>query len=262
MIQPIEQVLQALEAAQEQQPDQAAWLAFHRELLEVQWAVERRLPPLVTPIARERVEARREARQPLFTFDELEVKWAVAEELAHQVEELAAHKLPDWPAEPAVEVSVARARAWYAGESRPPPREAFLLRESLRPFLHRAASMARPHVSAEAYHRWGRCPVCGGEPDFATLDRETGARWLHCQRCDTGWRYKRVGCPFCDTEDPYQLAYFPSEDGVYRLYVCETCRRYVKTMDLRQTGQSFLLPMERVLTVGMDLAAAEAGYGG
>jgi len=256
----LEQVLQALEAAQEQQPEQAAWLAFHRELLEMQWAVERRLPPLAAPVTPERIEARKVAHQPLFTFDELEVEWAVAEELAHRVEELAARRLPDWPTEPIPGLALAQARAWYVGEPPVEPRQAFLLRESLRPFLHRAASAAQPHIAMEAYHQWGRCPVCGGEPDFATLDRETGARWLHCQRCDSGWRYKRVGCPFCDTEDPYQLAYFPSEDGVYRLYVCEACRRYLKTMDLRQTGQSFLLAVERVLTVGMDLAAAEAGY--
>jgi len=57
------------------------------------------------------------------------------------------------------------------------------------------------------------------------------------------------------------LIYYPSEDEVYRLYVCEACRRYLKTVDLRKTGGRTVLPrVERVITVAMDVAARRAGY--
>jgi len=255
-----EQVLHALEAVRADNPDQADWVDFHRALLVAQWAVEESLPSLVQPVTPERVATRQRAQQPLFTFDDLEVEWPAVHRLASHVGEIAVHSLTDWPAEAPGGILEGTARAWYAGQGPDDPRVAFLVGQALLPFLHRAAEAARPHLSPDAYQRWGDCPVCGGEPDFSTLERESGVRLLFCSRCDAGWRYKRIGCPFCDTEAPRKLAYYPSDDGVYRLYVCDACNGYVKTMDLRETVRPFVLPVERILTAGMDLAAAEAGY--
>jgi len=70
-----------------------------------------------------------------------------------------------------------------------------------------------------------------------------------------------VGCPFCGNEEPRQLAYYPSEDQVYRLNVCEKCHRYRKPLALRQVAGERLLAAERILTVAMDVAALNAGYG-
>ncbi|MFQ5859635.1 MAG: formate dehydrogenase accessory protein FdhE, partial [Anaerolineae bacterium] len=207
-----------------------------------------------------RVDARKQAQQPLFAFDEMEVDWVVVYGLLNQLDEIAAQGLPDWPAGARVEIAEETVRAWYEGQVLTDPRIAFLVGQALRPFLHRAALAARPHLSPSAYRRWGHCPVCGGEPDFSTLERESGVRLLFCSRCDTGWCYKRIGCPFCDTENPRKLAYYPSDDGIYRLYVCDECNGYMKTMDLREAMRPFVLQVERVLTAGMDLTASEAGY--
>jgi formate dehydrogenase maturation protein FdhE len=57
----------------------------------------------------------------------------------------------------------------------------------------------------------------------------------------------RGSCPVCGGEAD-------------RLSVCEVCRRYIKTIDLRQVAGERLLAAERILTLGMDLAAQEAGY--
>ena len=110
--------------------------------------------------------------------------------------------------------------------------------------------------------RWKRsyCPTCGGVPDFATLGAEVGARYLLCSRCNSQWLYRRLGCPFCDTTDHTKVAYYTSEDSVYRLYVCQECRRYLKTLDTRETARTVLLPVERVTTVAMDVAAQQEGY--
>jgi FdhE protein len=102
--------------------------------------------------------------------------------------------------------------------------------------------------------------VCGGAPDLAALEAETGARHLLCSRCNSKWLYPRVKCPFCGTTDHAKLAYYPSEDGVYRLYVCRGCRRYLKTVDLREVQREVLLPVERITTVAMDAAARNEGY--
>lgn len=80
-----------------------------------------------------------------------------------------------------------------------------------------------------------------------------------CSRCNSVWPYARLGCPFCASRE--KQSYFPSEDGVYRLYVCPACNRYLKTMDLREISREVHPEVERLLTVGMDLAAQKEGYG-
>ena len=136
----------------------------------------------------------------------------------------------------------------------------FVLTSTWRPFLWPYATTLAPLIDDEQWYR-SRCPVCGGEPDLAALVKG-GERRLLCSRCDTEWLYQRIGCPFCENADHRKLAYYTGDDPAYRLYVCEVCRRYLKTVDQRERWQRLPLPVERVLTVGMDLAAMEAGYAG
>jgi len=136
---------------------------------------------------------------------------------------------------------------------------AFVLNNALHPFLKAYSEALRPLVKEDLWRR-GRCPVCDGEPDFAYLTRESGARGLLCSRCDTQWLYKRLECPFCGNTKRESLAYYPSQDNRYRLYVCDECKRYLKAIDLREVGETPLLPVERIVTIDMDLAARENGY--
>ena len=134
----------------------------------------------------------------------------------------------------------------------------FVLAHTLRPFLQAAALS----VKLDAWNR-PICPLCGGPPDFAALisEKENTAahgRRLLCTRCNTEWGYKRGGCPFCEAAG--QWSYFPDEQELYRLYVCDACHGYLKTVDWRQTFAHRNLPVERVLTAHMDAAAARAGY--
>jgi FdhE protein len=83
---------------------------------------------------------------------------------------------------------------------------------------------------------------------------------LLCTRCSSQWTYRRLGCPFCGTHDHTKLSYYLSEDEQHRLYVCQTCSRYLKVVDLRKADRQIFLPVERVTTVGMDVAAQNEGY--
>ena len=134
-----------------------------------------------------------------------------------------------------------------------------LLQASLHPLLNVYASELLPSVKQESWYR-RYCPVCGGSPDFASLDKERGARWLLCSRCDAQWLFYRLICPFCGNEDQKTLAYFADDRSLYRLYVCEKCRGYIKAIDLRQTESEILLPLERILTLDMDRQAQELDY--
>lgn len=135
----------------------------------------------------------------------------------------------------------------------------FVLNQTLHPFLRRYALAVAPLVEKTSWYQ-PYCPICGGQPDLAALTKPHGARRLLCSRCDFEWPFRRTSCPFCGNEDPEQYLYVPSEDGVYRLYLCDRCGHYLKTIDLREVIEERLLPVERVLTLPMDLAARQEGY--
>lgn len=133
----------------------------------------------------------------------------------------------------------------------------FILRSALRPFLRARASAVSSVISRKEW-RGNRCPVCHGFADMAVLSQDDGARKLLCGNCDTEWSYPRIGCPFCG--DTARQFYYQGDDPSYRLYVCDACRRYLKTIDSRARSQSRPLAVERVLTAGMDMAALGIGY--
>jgi formate dehydrogenase maturation protein FdhE len=134
-----------------------------------------------------------------------------------------------------------------------------VLQATFYPVLSAYSDILFPVIAQDRWQK-GYCPVCGGRPDFSFLDKEHGARWLLCSRCDNRWLFKRLECPFCGNDDHTSLAYFSGDHSVYRLYTCEKCRRYIKAIDLRQMKEEALLPLQRVLTLDMDRQAHEMNY--
>ncbi|MFC1931935.1 formate dehydrogenase accessory protein FdhE, partial [Chloroflexota bacterium] len=134
-----------------------------------------------------------------------------------------------------------------------------VIQATLKPFL---ISHAKSLIASVDQERWRRryCPICGGSPDFASLDKERGSRWLLCSRCDTEWLFQRMECPYCGNQNQNSLAYFTDDKSPYRLYVCEQCKRYLKATDLRQNESEVLLPLERLYTLDIDRQAQEQGY--
>lgn len=130
---------------------------------------------------------------------------------------------------------------------------------TLQPFLTAHSEVLLSLVNHELWRR-RNCPICGGKPNFAFLDKEQGARWLLCSRCDAEWLFQRLECPYCGTQNQGSLAYFTNDNELYRLYTCDECYSYIKAIDLRKTESEVLLPLERVLTVDLDRQAEEAGY--
>ncbi len=158
--------------------------------------------------------------------------------------------------------------AWFEGGQLPPRISLgslkgaileFIIQAALRPFLLNHCQALLSLVNQEHWRR-GYCPICGGSPDFAFLDNESGARWLLCSRCDARWLFQRLECPYCGTQEPETLSYFTDDEGLYRLYVCEQCRHYLKAIDLRRAKYEVLLPLERFLTLDLDIQAHKDGY--
>ena len=155
-------------------------------------------------------------------------------------------------------------RLWYNKKSLPcdgldEETLAVAVHAAVKPFLARWSEVLSPKIGQEQWRR-GYCPVCGGTPNFAYIEREQGARWLCCPRCDAEWLFQRLECPFCGNGDQKELAFFADQDGRYRVYVCEKCKGYIKALDLRKGDSGVVMPLEWVGTLDLDRQACERGY--
>ena len=270
------QVLRALTTAREKHEELADLLDFYHDLYEIQFRAKADLSEVA---ARDDLAAswRLEGGIPQLTFDQLGVVPEAFAEVVAQVMKVLVRHNPQWQGEkeersPEELVLLAREvfETWDTLTAPRPEAEgsgdeswaghptALAVGFAMAPYLQRASDAVLPNLDLTLWAQ-GHCPVCGGRPNFSVLEKETGARQLVCSRCNSMWPYARLGCPLCGSKEKQQ--YFPSEDGVYRLYVCPDCGRYLKTMDLRIVYREVYPAVERLLTVGMDLAAHQEGYG-
>jgi hypothetical protein len=268
-------VLGALAVAQAERPDLVELLAFYQELFALQLAAKAQLPARAKPEPHF-VQGRAEAGLPQLTFEDLGLEAASFGTLAAGMRDvLARHNVGDEPPGSGGPDSDLVRRARHLFENWPmltAPDEGDLgaaddlasdplwdqaIALALVPYLQQAADAVLPML--ERVH-WGRpiCPVCGGQPNLALLEEERGGRRLVCSRCDAVWVFTRVGCPYCRSQE--KQTYFLGQGGLYRLYVCPSCRRYLKTVDLREAGRPVVPAVERLLSVYMDLSARHEGY--
>ena len=74
------------------------------------------------------------------------------------------------------------------------------------------------------------------------------------------WLFQRLDCPFCHNTDQKTLSFQTDEKGIYRLYVCEKCKHYLKAVDLRKAESDLNFSLEAIITADLDLQARESGY--
>jgi FdhE protein len=96
-----------------------------------------------------------------------------------------------------------------------------LTKLSLQPSLLASVQAVAQRAAIDEW-QYGYCPVCGGPPAMAALVGEG--------------------------------------DDLYRVYVCEQCRGYLKVMDTREGGDARTLAVDDVASGHLDLLAEEEGY--
>ena len=251
-------------------------LEFYQWLLCIQSEAKSRVGVPKLGLTEEAIGNRIRRGAPLLRFDDLSVDWSLLQNIFKEVSSLFTSysevlgEVPKNLEDPSSCLALLKeaTKAWFEGTQLPSSmtvsgvNEALLelmLHAALRPFLITHCEALLSFVNQEQWRR-GYCPICGGNTDFAFLDKERGARWLLCSRCDAEWLFQRLECPYCGTQDQGALAYFTDDKGLYRLYVCERCRHYLKAIDLRQAECEVLLPLERFLTLDLDTQAHKDGY--
>ncbi len=267
--------LDELERKERKLPDV---LECHRELLQIQAEAKSRIGVTRSILDRDVADNRLREGTPLLPFGDFQPDWNQVRTVFDQVVTWAGKDrgYPIGESEGLRKIGQNHsllkeaAEDWYEGHSAADIASAegvdelvltAALAATLKPFLLVYAGFLLPYVNQESWLR-GYCPVCGGKPDFAYLDKERGARWLLCSRCDAEWLFLRVACPYCGTQDQDALAYLVDEEEShsYRLYICERCSTYIKAVDLRSSETDILPPLERMMTLDMDRQARDRGY--
>jgi FdhE protein len=106
------------------------------------------------------------------------------------------------------------------------------------------------------------CPFCGSKPQVAVLrpEGDGGKRSLLCSLCATEWNFRRLVCPNCGEENKDHLPVFAAGEFDYvRVEACDTCRTYIKSIDLTKNGNA--VPMvDELATLSLNLWAQENNY--
>jgi FdhE protein len=90
-----------------------------------------------------------------------------------------------------------------------------------------------------------------------------GQKYLWCSTCNSQWTFTRIQCPFCLNKDQNQLRFFYDEENKsYRVYVCDNCKRYIKTIDERETEQDsdIFMTTQDMLTQYLNDLAIKDGF--
>ena len=250
-------------------------LEFYRKLIKLQSTALPRIGTLQPTISSDAIKQRLAKGEPLVKFEELAIDWALARELfTRAIAVFAAYpkmfgEIPDrLKSIKAGQLLTKKAvKAWLTGTELPATlKEGIsdillqtIIQATMQPFLYKHALALIDSIPKDAW-RQSYCPICGGSPDLAFLEKEVGGRWLVCSRCDAEWAFPRLQCPYCHNQDQALVSFFEDETGMYRLYVCNQCRCYLKAIDLRKSGADVLLPLERLYTLDLDSQARGKGY--
>ena len=148
---------------------------------------------------------------------------------------------------------------------RAPSDSQFFAKAFLQPYARWLAESGGHPVDRDLERGENRCPFCGGRAQVSVLrtrepSAESGGRELLCSTCLTAWPFKRVLCANCGEERPALLGYFhtPAYDHV-RIEACDTCKSYIKGVDLTRLGLAVPL-VDEVAAAPLDVWAHEHGY--
>ena len=265
-------IIEKLDAMEKEEGSLPRLLQFYRELVRIQARVGHKLNKPDPGFSGEQILQRTNEGKPLVAGDEFRFDWPLFQKTSREMAILFKEYANLFNNDPGEfdrltdeALTPDAVTAWYDGKpisSVDGVSEVLfrdLIHAAAKPFLVNYAEAMNASIDQERWRR-GYCPICGGNPDFSFLSKENGSRWLVCSRCDTEWLFQRLKCPYCNNTDQKTMSYYTGDEEMYRLYVCDNCKHYLKTIDLRTTANSVLIPLERLLTLEIDAQARDYGY--
>ena len=147
---------------------------------------------------------------------------------------------------------------------RSPSDTQFFAKSVLQPYARWLAETSTTPVGRELAGGERTCPFCGGKPQLSFLQSregaESGTRELLCATCLSSWEFRRVVCANCGEERPAKVGYFHSPEFDHiRIEACDSCKHYLKGIDLTRFGLAVPL-VDELYAAPLDLWAREHGY--
>lgn len=149
--------------------------------------------------------------------------------------------------------------AFWEGDGSGPAAEDFLARAYLQPYAAYIRERVNLRYSGPTAYV---CPFCKRKPCVGVLRPlgEGGQRSLICSFCLAEWEFRRIVCPACGEEDPAKLPVYSAEELPHvRVEACDSCKSYIKTVDLTKSGLGEPV-VDEMASVALDLWAQMRGY--
>ena len=250
----------------ERHPSAAEVLAFYRHILEFQKALRLDTASLSPSFA----DAKTPFRERLdidIAVQQLPALLALVQrsgpaKLAQEAADIGAGKLRPTSSPCYAELEQQRQMLFsflLAPDGHQPESNHFFARVLLQPQAEQLAVRQQPQsVDSSA----SVCPVCGAGPQAAVLrpEGDGGKRFLLCSLCSTEWEFRRILCAMCGEVDHQKLPRYSAEDfEAVRVEACDTCKHYLKSVDMTVDGLAVPL-VDEVATVALDLWAIEHGF--
>jgi FdhE protein len=139
------------------------------------------------------------------------------------------------------------------------PMNEFLARAFLQPYAEFQVSALLPPVLPMTVCR---CPRCNSLPAVGVLrpEGDGGKRFLQCSFCSQEWEFRRILCAQCGEEQEQKLPVYIAEQFPHlRVECCDTCKHYLRTVDLTKDGNAVPL-VDDLAGIPLSLWAQENGY--
>jgi FdhE protein len=135
----------------------------------------------------------------------------------------------------------------------------FTLRVFLQPYAEFLV-FHRPPPALDATQRV--CPLCNAAPLLGVLrpEGDGGKRRLVCSFCLHEWDFRRILCPACGEEAEDKLPVYVAEQFPHiRVESCDTCRFYIRTIDLTKDGHAIPI-VDDLAAIPLSLWAHDHNY--
>src|SRR6267154_1815320 len=139
------------------------------------------------------------------------------------------------------------------------PFAVFVPRAFIQPITELFASRITAAPALSTQHA---CPLCGGLPLLGVLrpEGDGGKRRMLCSFCSQEWDFRRIYCPNCGEEDEKKLPVYVADQFPHiRVEACDTCKIYVRTIDLTKDGNAVPV-VDDLAAIPLSLWTQERGY--
>jgi len=141
----------------------------------------------------------------------------------------------------------------------PPGPSDFFARAFLQPYAASIRSRSNMRWTGPAPYL---CPFCKRRPGLGVLRPlgDGGQRSLVCSFCLAEWEFRRIVCPGCGEENHAKLPVYTAEELKHvRVEACDSCRSYIKTVDMTKSGRAEPI-VDEMASIPLDLWAQKQGY--